>query len=118
MQFKVKRSKWTTTTCVKRMQKVANHIFSHYPKDMDLHRAFCEAWRSVDKAGVTAWNHAPKARSVARRRAGTRRRTTRAGTWKRHHKRMARRAAPKRRTARRRVMRRRVMRRRGVRRAA
>jgi hypothetical protein len=107
MQFKVKRSRWTTTTCVKRMQKVANHIFSHYPKDSDLHRAFCEAWRSVDKAGVMAWSHMPKRSSVSRRRTSPKRRTTRARMWKRHPKRTARRSTP-RRYARRRVMRRRA----------
>jgi hypothetical protein len=102
MQFKVKRSRWMTTTCVKRMQKVANHIFSHYPKDSGLHRAFCDAWQSVDRAGAHAWSQVPKGSTMRRRTTSWKRRSTsRTAIWKRTPKRSARRATPKRRSGRR-----------------
>jgi hypothetical protein len=108
MHFKVKRSKWTTPTCVKRMQKVANHIFSHYPKDKELHKAFCEAWWSTDQAGTKAWSQMPKKSTVTRRRTTAKRRTTsRAHGWKPHTRR-ARHTMPKRRRSVRRTMRRRA----------
>ncbi len=108
MKIKVTTRKWATATQKRSLQKLANHVCSHYPKDKALHKAVRDTFKSMDAAAsnwskgwkkASAKKRGPARKSAPKRRTASRRRTS-SSRWS---KRGSRRAAPKRRTVRRRT---------------
>ncbi len=108
MKIKVSSKSWWTAAHKRSMEKLANHVVGHYPKDSQLHKAVRGCFKAFDKASTKLKKNAkssPKRRSAKRstswrkRRSSVRRRTARRATAKRRttKRRTARRAAPKRR---------------------
>ncbi len=98
MKIKVSSKSWWTAAHKRSMDKLANHVVGHYPKDSQLHKAVRGCFKSFDQASMKLKKNAesaPKRRTV-KRRSTARRRTT-ARLRKTSRRRTARRAAPKRR---------------------
>ena len=112
MMIKVTNKKCFAVSHKASWQKLANHVMSHYPKDVALHKAVKGAFKAFDASAMKLRKSAAKTAKPKRRtakRTTPKRRTAKRRTAKRAtpKRRTARRSAPKRRTAKRRVVRRR-----------